>query len=75
MELKGLSKIETKSGDVFDAEFHEAITQIPAPSDDLKGKVVGFSSDDENIPCRMCCSPEAVLILSGPRLLRYFFHL
>ena len=40
LELKGLSKIETKSGDVFDAEFHEAITQIPAPSDDLKGKVI-----------------------------------
>ena len=25
---------------LFDAEFHEAITQIPAPSDDLKGKVI-----------------------------------
>ena len=25
---------------VFDSEFHEAITNIPAPTDDLKGKVV-----------------------------------
>jgi molecular chaperone GrpE len=27
-------------GEVFDSELHEAITQIPAPSEDLKGKVV-----------------------------------
>ncbi len=40
LEQKGLSKIATNAGDVFDAEIHEAITQIPAPSDDLKGKVI-----------------------------------
>ena len=34
---KGLSEIEVNKGDVFDAEIHEAITQIPAPSDKLKG--------------------------------------
>merc|ERR1712166_19270 len=27
LENKGLSKVETKAGDVFDAEIHEAITQ------------------------------------------------
>jgi molecular chaperone GrpE len=27
-------------GTVFDADIHEAITQIPSPSDDMKGKVV-----------------------------------
>ena len=37
---KGLTEIEVKEGDVFDAEIHEAITQIPAPSDKLKGKVI-----------------------------------
>lgn len=37
---KGLSEVETNTGDVFDAEIHEAITQIPAPSDDLKGKII-----------------------------------
>ena len=40
LEQKGLSKIVTNVGDVFDAEIHEAITQIPAPSDELKGKVI-----------------------------------
>ena len=36
---KGLKPMESK-GEVFDSEVHEAITQIPAPSEDLKGKVV-----------------------------------
>ncbi len=27
-------------GDPFDPEFHEAITKAPAPSPDLKGKVM-----------------------------------
>ena len=39
LQQKGLTAMEAKGGD-FDAELHEAITQIPAPSDDLKGKVV-----------------------------------
>ena len=37
---KGLTDIEVNAGDVFDAEIHEAITQIPAPTEDLKGKVI-----------------------------------
>ncbi|HEY9221764.1 MAG TPA: nucleotide exchange factor GrpE [Lutibacter sp.] len=37
---KGLSVIDAKGGDVFDVELHEAITQIPAPTDDLKGKII-----------------------------------
>jgi len=40
LKSKGLAEVETKSGDVFNADNHEAITQIPAPSDDLKGKIV-----------------------------------
>lgn len=36
---KGLKEMESK-GQPFDAEIHEAITNIPAPSDDLKGKVI-----------------------------------
>lgn len=37
---KGLKPIEVKVGDDFNVDFHEAITQIPAPSEDLKGKIV-----------------------------------
>jgi len=27
-------------GEVFDADIHEAITQFPAPTPDMKGKVI-----------------------------------
>jgi molecular chaperone GrpE len=37
---KGLEVIEVRPGDDFNADFAEAITQIPAPSPDLKGKIV-----------------------------------
>ncbi|WP_431844480.1 nucleotide exchange factor GrpE [Pedobacter superstes] len=36
---KGLKEMESV-GTVFDPELHEAITNIPAPSNDLKGKVI-----------------------------------
>lgn len=36
---EGLKKMDA-IGQVFDADFHEAITNIPAPSPDLKGKVL-----------------------------------
>lgn len=37
---KGLAPLEVNVGDDFNVDFHEAITQIPAPSKDLKGKIV-----------------------------------
>lgn len=39
LEQKGLKPLET-IGTVFDSELHEAVTQIPAPSEKMKGKVV-----------------------------------
>jgi len=40
LNQKGLKAVEVKQGDVFDAEIHEAISQIPAPSKKLKGKII-----------------------------------
>jgi len=37
---KGLKVMEVRAGDSFNVDFHEAITQIPSPSEDLKGKIV-----------------------------------
>jgi molecular chaperone GrpE len=37
---KGLKPIEIEVGDDFNTDSMEAVTQIPAPSEDLKGKVV-----------------------------------
>jgi molecular chaperone GrpE len=36
---KGLERIDAK-GKEFDTEFHEAVTTFPAPSEDMKGKVI-----------------------------------
>ncbi|MFK5973959.1 MAG: nucleotide exchange factor GrpE [Flavobacteriaceae bacterium] len=54
LNSKGLQEVEVEQGDVFDAEVHDAITQIPAPNKRLKGKVVdviekGFKLGDKII--------------------------
>lgn len=40
LKQKGLEQINVKPGDIFDADIHEAITIIPAPTNELKGKIV-----------------------------------
>jgi molecular chaperone GrpE len=40
LEQHQVKIMEVGQGSAFNADLHEAITQIPAPSDDLKGKVV-----------------------------------
>ena len=39
LKNNGLNKTEVKIGDLFDAEIHEAITQIPAQKEKDKGKI------------------------------------
>lgn len=39
LQLRGLKAIDT-THQPFDADLHEAITEIPAPTEDLKGKVL-----------------------------------
>lgn len=39
LESKGLKPMES-IGQEFNSELHEAITQIPAPSEELKGKII-----------------------------------
>ena len=53
LEKHGLKAIES-NGDVFNSDMHEAIAQIPAPSEDLKGKVLdtvekGYSLNEKVI--------------------------
>ncbi|MCK0158499.1 nucleotide exchange factor GrpE [Cellulophaga sp. F20128] len=54
LKNKGLQEIAVAQGDVFNADVHEAITQIPAPDESLKGKIVdviekGFTLGDKII--------------------------
>ena len=53
LKQNGLQKIETE-GATFDTDFHEAIAIIPAPSEELKGKVLdcvqtGYTLNDKVI--------------------------
>lgn len=61
LEQKGLSKIETNAGDAFDAEIHEAITQIPAPSEDLKGKVIDCVEKGYKLGDKVIRYPKVVI--------------
>ncbi|WP_422091749.1 nucleotide exchange factor GrpE [Tenacibaculum ovolyticum] len=61
LEQKGLTAIEVKAGDVFDAEVHQAITQIPAPSDDLKGKVVDCVEKGYKLGDKIIRHPKVVV--------------
>jgi len=40
LKSKSLELVEVNAGDTFNADIHEAITQIPAPNEDLKGKII-----------------------------------
>lgn len=53
LKSEGIAQIETEGKD-FDVNFHEAITMIPAPSDEMKGKVIdcvskGYTLNDKVI--------------------------
>ena len=39
IKSKGISEIEALNQD-FDTDYHEALTKIPAPDENLKGKVI-----------------------------------
>ena len=61
LTLKGLTEIEVKKGDVFDGEIHEAITQIPAPSDKLKGKVIDAVEKGYKLGDKIIRYPKVVI--------------
>jgi molecular chaperone GrpE len=58
---KGLSEIVVKPGDDFDAEVHDAITQIPAPNDKLKGKIVDAVEKGYKLGDRIIRHPKVVV--------------
>ena len=40
LKSKGLEVMNVNAGDSFDADLHEAVTQIPAPDKKMKGKII-----------------------------------
>jgi molecular chaperone GrpE len=39
LKSKGLEEMKS-TGEVFDSELHEAVTEIPAPTEEMKGKII-----------------------------------
>ncbi|MGO3237074.1 MAG: nucleotide exchange factor GrpE [Psychroflexus halocasei] len=60
LRSKGLEPIAVKSGDTFDADLHEAVTQIPAPSDDLKGKIIDLIEKGYTLGDKIIRYPKVV---------------
>lgn len=61
LNQKGLGHIEVKNGDVFDVELHEAITQIPAPNDKLKGKIIDVVEQGYKLGEKVIRYPKVVV--------------
>ena len=58
---KGLEEVEVKAGDAFDADFAEAITKIPAPSDKMKGKIVDVLEKGYKLGDKIIRFPKVVI--------------
>lgn len=61
LNQKGLKVMEVKQGDAFDAEIHEAISQIPAPSKKLKGKIIDTVEQGYKLGDTIIRYPKVVL--------------
>jgi len=61
LEQKGLSVVKVEKGDVFNADDHEAVTQIPAPSDDLKGKIIDVIEKGYKLGDKVIRFPKVVI--------------
>lgn len=61
LRQKGLEVVEAKAGDTFDAEIHEAITQIPAPSEELKGKIIDVIEKGYSLGEKIIRYPKVVI--------------
>jgi len=58
---KGLEVVEVRIGDTFNADYAEAITQIPAPSDNLKGKIVDVLEKGYKLGDKIIRFPKVVI--------------
>ncbi|WP_073240870.1 nucleotide exchange factor GrpE [Flavobacterium flevense] len=61
LSSKGLELVDVKVGDGFDADFAEAITQIPAPTPKLKGKIVDVLEKGYKLGDKIIRFPKVVI--------------
>jgi molecular chaperone GrpE len=58
---KGLEQVDVNAGDAFDADFAEAITQIPSPSPEMKGKIVDVIEKGYKLGDKIIRFPKVVI--------------
>ena len=61
LKAKGLEQMVVGEGDAFDAEIHEALTQIPAPDKKLKGKVLDVVEKGYTLGDKIIRHPKVVV--------------
>jgi len=61
LKSKGLNMIEIKKGDEFNADDHEAVTQIPAHSKDLQGKIIDVIEQGYKLGEKVIRYPKVVI--------------
>jgi molecular chaperone GrpE len=61
LKNKGLESITVAQGDTFNADDHEAITQIPAPSKELKGKIIEVVEKGYKLGDKVIRFPKVVI--------------
>lgn len=61
LKSKGLEMIAVKQGDTFNADDHEAITQIPAPNKALKGKIIDVIEKGYKLGDKVIRFPKVVI--------------
>ena len=61
LKNQGLIEVEVNLGDVFDAEIHEAISQIPAQEESQKGKIIDIIQGGYKIGDNIITYPKVVV--------------
>jgi len=61
LKSKGLNLIVVNKGDVFNADNHEAVTQISAPSKDMKGKIIDVIEKGYKLGEKVIRYPKVVI--------------
>ena len=61
LKNQGLVEVEVNIGDIFDAEIHEAISQIPAQEDNQKGKIIDIIQGGYKIGDNVITYPKVVV--------------
>ena len=61
LKSKGLALIEVNKGDEFNADNHEAVTQIPAPTKDMEGKIIDVIEKGYKLGEKVIRYPKVVI--------------